>query len=426
MEKNIIYEIINSFIGVFMPVYFINKMIPSNNKTKYILYSCLTFILYILVLISSYNYSINIYLQYSTCIIPLSYLILSKEGSLWEKIFCISFYISGMSIILAICITEIELMKKIGVVLSVKKIFIQSFWFVMLVRGLDLIFIYIVSKSMDFVKYISGKMLLMLSIVFIGNAMIADFIVEYTVKGLQPSGYFFVVISLGLLFIQIATFYILNTISKIIEEKFILEVKLKSKQNDEDIMRMHKEIRGWRHDMRNHVNTVLGLLERNQPDKAIEYIHEIDKRSSEFEKLRYTDNIAVDSILSSKVNLAKEKGVEIGLELNVSSEIKLSNVEICTLLGNLLDNSIEACEKVEKNKFITLKILGIDDKLIIRIKNSTNGSLKEVGGIFKTTKIRGMHGIGLSQIDSVVEKYGGYIKRVHENNIFDTAIMINY
>ncbi|WP_297713315.1 sensor histidine kinase [Clostridium sp.] len=426
MEKNIIYEIINSFIGVFMPVYFINKMIPSNNKTKYILYSCLTFILYILILISSYNYSINIYLQYSTCIIPLSYLILSKEGSLWEKIFCISFYISGMSIILAICITEIELMKKFGVVLSVKNIFIQSFWFMMLVRSLDLIFIYIVSKSMDFLKYISGKMLLMLSIVFIGNAMIADFIVEYTVKGLQPSGYFFIVISLGLLFIQIATFYILNTISKIIEEKFILEVKLKSKQNDEDIMRMHKEIRGWRHDMRNHVNTVLGLLERNQLNKAIEYIHEIDKVTSEFEKLRYTDNIAVDSILSSKINLAKEKGVEIGLELNVSSEIKLSNVEICTLLGNLLDNSIEACEKVEKNKFITLKILGIDDKLIIRIRNSTNGSLKEVGGIFKTTKIRGMHGIGLSQIDSVVEKYGGYIKRVHENNIFDTAIMINY
>ena len=178
--------------------------------------------------------------------------------------------------------------------------------------------------------------------------------------------------------------------------------------------------------MRNHVNIVLGLLERNESRKAIEYINEIDKRTSQFEEIRYTDNIAVDSILSSKINLAKEKGVEIALELNVYSEIKLSNIEVCTLLGNLLDNSIEACEKVEKNKFITLKILGQEDKLIIRIKNSTNGNLREENGRFRTTKVGGMHGIGLSQIDSVVEKYEGYIKRTHENNIFDTSIMINY
>lgn len=424
MEKVDIYKIINSFIGIFMPAYFVNKVIPSNNKIKYILYNCIMFTLYIF--ISSNNHSASIYLQYMLFAIPLVYPILSINGRIWEKVFWISFYLSGMSIILAVCITEVDFIKKIGVVVSVKYIFRESFWFVMLVRSLDLIYIYIVSKSIDFIKYINGKMLVMLSVVFMANSMIADFIIEYTVKGLQPSGYFFVAITLGLLFIQIATFYILNTISKIIEEKFILEVNLKSKQNDEDIIRMHKEIRGWRHDMRNHVNIVLALLERNQPHKAIEYINEIDKRTSEFEKIRYTDNIAVDSILSSKINLAKEKGVEIGLELNIYSEIKLSNIEVCTLIGNLLDNSIEACEKVEENKFITLKILGGEDKLIIRIKNSTNGNLREENGKFRTTKIGGIHGVGLSQIDSVVEKYEGYIKRTHENNIFDTSIMINY
>ena len=426
MYKFNVYSFINGFIGIFMPVYLVNKMIPSNNKTKYIVYSWVMFVLYIFMLISGDKYSINIYLQHMLFIIPLSYMILTREGDLWEKIFWMFFYLSGMSIILAVCITEVELMTKFGANISVKNTFRESFLFVMVVRIFHLIFIYIVSKSMEFIKYISKKMLIMLSIVFIANSMISDFIIEYTVKGLQPSGYFFVVISLGLLFVQIATFNILNTISKIIEEKFILEVNLKSKQNDEDIIRMHKEIRGWRHDMRNHVNTVLGLLERSQPDKAIEYIHEIDKKTSEFEEIRYTDNIAMDSILSSKINLAKEKGVEIELELNISSDIKLSNVEICTLLGNLLDNSIEACEKVQKDKFITLKIFGREDKLIIRIKNSTNGKLKEEGGVFKTTKVKGLHGIGLSQIDKVVEGYGGYIKRSHENNIFDTAIMINY
>ena len=73
-----------------------------------------------------------------------------------------------------------------------------------------------------------------------------------------------------MIFLQISIFYIVNSISKIVEEKLVLEIDLKSKQNDEDIIRMHKEMIGWRHDMRNHVNTVLGLIERNASNEAIE------------------------------------------------------------------------------------------------------------------------------------------------------------
>ena len=178
--------------------------------------------------------------------------------------------------------------------------------------------------------------------------------------------------------------------------------------------------------MRNHVNTVLGLIERNASNEAIEYIKEVDKRTSDFEKIRYTDNVALDSILTSKINLAKEKGINVKLELNISCEIKLTNIEICTLLGNLLDNSIEACEKLEKDKIIDLKMLAQEDKLIIKIKNNTNGKVNNENGVFKTTKISGIHGIGLSQINDIIKKHNGYIKRSHENNVFNTNIMINY
>ena len=68
--------------------------------------------------------------------------------------------------------------------------------------------------------------------------------------------------------------------------------------------------------MRNHVNTVLGLIERNASNEAIEYIKEVDKRTSDFEKIRYTDNVALDSILTSKINLAKEKGINVKLDMS--------------------------------------------------------------------------------------------------------------
>lgn len=425
MEAVGIYQIISSLIRIFMPIYFVNKVMPSEKRDRNKYYSFIMFILYGCIIILNSKYSLKVYWRYIIFIISLLYPMIFRPGSLGKKIFWISFYISGMSIVPALCVV-VAFFTRIGRVYSVVDINVKNYGFVLAIRIFEVIFIYIVSKNVEFIRYVNGKILSILTFICIVNSIIAESIIDYAFKYANYSDYFLIFVTLGLFFIQISAFYILNTISKIMEEKFALEVTLKSKQNDEDIMRMHKEMRGWKHDMINHVNIILGLIERNSPDKAIEYIHEMDKRTSEFEEIRYTDNIAVDSILSSKVNLAKEKGIEIQMDLNVFSDIKLTNIEICTLLGNLLDNSIEACEKVEEGKFISLKILAQEDKLVVRIKNSTSGNLKQENGIFKTTKKRGMHGIGLSQIDSVVEKYDGYIKRTHENNIFDTSIMINY
>ena len=298
--------------------------------------------------------------------------------------------------------------------------------FMLMCRIIELIYIYIVSENVEFIRYVNKKILSMLSFTCIVSLTISNFIGKYIIEYYNYKTYDLVIIVSGLIFLQISIFYIVNSISKIVEEKLVLEINLKSKQNDEDIIRMHKEMIGWRHDMRNHVNTVLGLIERNASNEAIEYIKEVDKRTSDFEKIRYTDNVALDSILTSKINLAKEKGINVKLELNISCEIKLTNIEICTLLGNLLDNSIEACEKLEKDKIIDLKMLAQEDKLIIRIKNNTNGKVNNENGVFKTTKVRGLHGIGISQIDDIIKKYNGYIKRSHENNVFNTNIMINY
>ena len=241
--------------------------------------------------------------------------------------------------------------------------------FILMRRIIELIYIYIISENIGFIRYVNNKILSVLSFTCIVSLVIINFVGKYIIEYYNYKTYDLVIIVSGMIFLQISIFYIVNSISKIVEEKLVLEIDLKSKQNDEDIIRMHKEMIGWRHDMRNHVNTVLGLIERNASNEAIEYIKEVDKRTSDFEKIRYTDNVALDSILTSKINLAKEKGINVKLELNISCEIKLTNIEICTLLGNLLDNSIEACEKLEKDKIIDLKMLAQEDKLIIKIKN---------------------------------------------------------
>ena len=226
--------------------------------------------------------------------------------------------------------------------------------------------------------------------------------------------------------IEIFSVYTLNMLYKESEAKFILEMNLKRKIHDEEIIDMYKEIIGWKHDLRNHINMVVGLLEVGASEDAISYIKEINSNINKLDGNIYTDNIAVNSILSSKMKIVKEKGIRINLDIDLSSEIKISNLDICIILGNLLDNSIEACDLIDKYKYIDLKMISENNRLIIKISNSTNGYVNEVNGRFLTTKHSPMNGIGLTQIDSVIKKHNGYINRKHENSIFTTYIMIQY
>ena len=118
---------------------------------------------------------------------------------------------------------------------------------------------------------------------------------------------------------------------------------------------------------------ILGLLEVGTKEDAIKYIYEINSSINKLDENIYTNNIAVNSILSSKMKVAKEKGIKINLDLKITSEIKISNVDICIILGNLLDNSIEACDLINKYKFIDLKIVSENSRLIIKIENNTKG-----------------------------------------------------
>lgn len=417
------WKFISDFIAIFMPIYFLNKIMPTEKKKVYMYYILIIAVLYPVILIIADGYYLEIYYKYFIFIITLVYPIVFRKGSLSKKIFWVCFYLAGVSTISLLCTAIVILLYKNN---FVGENYLHSDNFMLMRRIIELIYMYIVSENVEFIRYVNKKILSMLSFTCIVSLTISNFVGKYIIEYYNYKTYDLVIIVSGLIFLQISIFYIVNSISKIVEEKLVLEINLKSKQNDEDIIRMHKEMIGWRHDMRNHVNTVLGLIERNASNEAIEYIKEVDKRTSDFEKIRYTDNLALDSILTSKINLAKEKGIKVKLGLNINYEIKLTNIEICTLLGNLLDNSIEACEKLEKDKVIDLKMLAQEDKLIIRIKNNTNGKVNNENGVFKTTKVRGLHGIGISQIDDIIKKHNGYIKRSHENNVFNTNIMINY
>ena len=118
---------------------------------------------------------------------------------------------------------------------------------------------------------------------------------------------------------------------------------------------------------------ILGLLEAGTKEEVISYINEITSNIIKLDKNMYSNNIAINSILMSKMKMAEEKNIKVNLNLKIDSEIKISNVDICIIIGNLLDNSIEACDVIEEDKFIDLKIASEMNRLVVKISNNTNG-----------------------------------------------------
>lgn len=198
--------------------------------------------------------------------------------------------------------------------------------------------------------------------------------------------------------------------------------KLLKNQVDE-VQNIYMTMRGWRHDYHNHLQSLKAKLTKNQIDESIEYLNELEKDLDDIHQIVETGNINIDAILNSKLSLAMTHDIDVNVKVSIPKDLPINNIDCCVLLGNLIDNAIEACEKVNDNKYIRLYIGLYKKQLYISITNATNEIVRKFDEEYITTK-RGNHGHGLKRINKVVEKYNGYINRKNEPGVFVTEIML--
>ncbi|MGI5968508.1 MAG: sensor histidine kinase [Lachnospiraceae bacterium] len=193
----------------------------------------------------------------------------------------------------------------------------------------------------------------------------------------------------------------------------------------EEVENMYRQMRGVKHDLKHHIQTMKAHLIMNQYKELEEYLNELDEDLDIVDTVIKTGNIRIDAVLNSKLAVARARGININAKAIVPAELEINEVDICVIIGNLLDNAIEACEKEkEKDKqFIRVYIDILKQQLYIYISNSMTNDIQKSGGRYITTK-DGSHGFGLLRIDRVVKKYGGYLNRQHEEGVFATEIML--
>ncbi len=161
-------------------------------------------------------------------------------------------------------------------------------------------------------------------------------------------------------------------------------------------------------------------------DELMVYLGRLDESLSQVDQVIKTGNLMADAILNSKLGLMKSRNIHTDVTVHVSEQMKTSDMDLCVLVGNLLDNAIEACDAVkeEENRFIRIYIDTLQNQLYISIMNGMEGTARRQGARFVSSK-RGdrRQGFGLQQVDRIVEKYGGYLNRQTEEGVFATEIM---
>ena len=219
--------------------------------------------------------------------------------------------------------------------------------------------------------------------------------------------------------------YLLQRIMKREEDKTIIYQNKLMKQQMDEIENIYMTMRGWRHDYHNHLQSLKGFLSLNKVDQMKNYLNELETDLDSIDTLYHSGNLQLDSILNAKLAIAEKGQIRIHCDASIPPQLHVSDLDLCVILGNLLDNAIESCRKIKNpdERFIRVYIGILKKQLYISITNATSETVKQRTDHYFTTK-RGDHGHGLKRVDQVVKKYDGYLNRQNEPGVFATEIVL--
>ena len=196
-----------------------------------------------------------------------------------------------------------------------------------------------------------------------------------------------------------------------------------SEKHLNEVRSIHKEMRGYKHDFHHHLQTLKDQLEAGEVDRALAYIEQLDNQLMNVDTLLKTGNISFDAILSAKIAQAKAENISVTVKANVPDKLTISDLELSIIIGNLLDNAIEACHTVTGERFIRIFISMKGTMLYFSMLNASGAKKKKTGSLFATHK-NGVHGFGLRRAEAILEEHGGWVKYNSEDGAFTSEFLV--
>ncbi|MCM1226704.1 MAG: GHKL domain-containing protein [Clostridium sp.] len=433
---NIIYrtcEIAATMTETAIMMEFINKLFGSKlNGMKNIIHLIFSFVLIngymIIASFIAVKYSAALDLGY--IFLFTVYTIIFMKGSIIYKV--ITPIITSMSILFINLIVSMiasnifnylptDLLES-GNVLRIFLLFITKFTFFILTR-----FVLKTAKPKD--AFLNKQELIAVSMIFVISAIIIGFSGElYYSENSNSTDKFLITLLIGLAVINITVFLLFGMIAKKNREKFkysIMEMQYEEQKKSYDsVQTIYHNLQILQHDLKNELLCVFNFIENNQNDEAKKYITKItDTKLNQFHEYIKTGNEIIDAVINVKLNLAREKNIDIVCNINTDF-CGFDENDIIRLFSNAIDNAIESCIKQQSGR-IKVNIENKRNYLGITIGNTIRSSVLENNSELKTTKKgSGLHGLGTQSMKNITEKYDGMIEFYENGNMFITNIMI--
>lgn len=189
------------------------------------------------------------------------------------------------------------------------------------------------------------------------------------------------------------------------------------------------EFRKTKHDLKHKLLNLLDLLKNKKYDELEKYIEDIaDLKMMENITISNTDNTLVDALINYKYETAKKIGVKFTVNMEIPYNLPFDNADLCVILGNALDNAIEASEKVPQEKaFINLMMRYAGENLVIVVENYFEGknNRNKDGKLITSKKDHFNHGVGLSSIQNSLAKYHGHMNIEENNSVFKLSLIMH-
>lgn len=241
---------------------------------------------------------------------------------------------------------------------------------------------------------------------------------------LTSSIFFLIIILLMLMVVSIAVLYYDKKDQ--LKQKSVLMDSLD--YENQRMLSLYKERETLYHDFKNHLLTLDGWVRCGNFDEYYAYMEHIRKPFLERPLERRTGHEVIDLILNYKMYEAEKQHIRVNCEIHGYMDFKLdiTDEDACSLMGNLWDNAIEACKRLQdEDRWINFRMRIRPGKMLVETTNSCLEIVKDTHGKLITTKRdKNLHGIGIRTIRNITERYGGYFNYISNDHAFKVEVMI--
>lgn len=204
-----------------------------------------------------------------------------------------------------------------------------------------------------------------------------------------------------------------------------------TEKNYQMLSALQKELSKQNHDFTKHVQTIHGLIKENDTKEALRYTYMLLKIPAERAALCKSGNSVIDAIINAKITEAEQKQISFNFQVNFSIPTNIASVDICTILGNQLDNATEACQKIadSKNRQINVHVYQqAGSAAVFQVSNTVSEDPFLHNASLKTVKdnLNSLHGLGIQNIRETAEKYQGILENRYQNGRFISSVLLYF